>query len=53
MDGLSAIRVLVVDSSAPWCHFVAAQLLEWSVPVVGMAVDWPDAPERSRCSRIW
>ena len=48
MDDLSAVRVLVVDNSAPWRHFVAAQLLERSVPVVGMAVDWPDALEKTR-----
>lgn len=47
VDDLSAVRVLGVDDNAPWRRFVAAQLRERSVPLVGTAVDGFEAVQQA------
>ena len=48
MDVLSVVRVLAVDDCEPWRRFLVAQLQQYSLQVVGTAVDGLEAVEKAR-----
>ena len=48
MDDLSVVRALAVDDSEPWRRFLVAQLQQYSLQVVGTAVDGLEAVEKAR-----